>query len=347
VPDEALFDGRIAGKAIEAMREIKAKPFFLAVGFTKPHLPFVAPKKYYDMYPLEKVKLPANPYPPKDVPRIALADFGELRAYADIPEKGALSEKQTRELIRGYYAATSYVDAQIGRVIDELDRTGLRDKTIVVLWGDHGYQLGEHGLWNKHTNFEVATRSPLIISAPGVTKMGKKTDALVELVDVYPTLIQLAGLPMQQGLEGTGLVPLLHSPKLDWKRSAFSQYPRGRVMGYSIRTDRYRYTEWSEQGKVPVGVELYDHRVDPAENVNIANLPEKKAIVAELSRQLKLGTDQSRVKEIYHENIIQTSHLLHNGLRPQRITTGHNLRNWTWTDNLRTHQRHRHGCSGR
>ncbi len=296
VPDEALFDGRIAGKAIEAMREIKAKPFFLAVGFTKPHLPFVAPKKYYDLYPLEKVKLPANPFPPKDVPRIALADFGELRAYADIPEKGALSESQTRELIRGYYAATSYVDAQIGRVIDELDRTGVRDNTIVVLWGDHGYQLGEHGLWNKHTNFEVATRSPLIISAPGVTKVSKRTDALVELVDVYPTLIQLAGLPMQQGLEGTSLVPLLHSPKMNWKRAVFSQYPRGRVMGYSIRTDRYRYTEWSEQGKVPVGVELYDHRVDPAENVNIANLPEKKAIIAELSRQLKLGTDQSRVK---------------------------------------------------
>ncbi len=289
VADKALFDGRIAGKAIDAMRGVKDKPFFLAVGFTKPHLPFVAPKKYYDMYPLGKVKLPANPFPPKDVPRIALADFGELRAYADIPEKGALSERQTRELIRGYYAATSYVDAQIGRMIDELDRAGLRDNTIVVLWGDHGYQLGEHGLWNKHTNFEVATRSPLIISAPGMTKVGKKTDALVEFVDVYPTLIQLAALPMQQGLEGTSLVPLLHSPKMNWKRAAFSQYPRGRVMGYSIRTNRYRYTEWSEPGKALVGVELYDHRADPAENINIANLPENNTIVAELSRQLKLG----------------------------------------------------------
>ncbi len=290
VADETLFDGRIAGKAIEVMRGVKEKPFFLAVGFTKPHLPFVAPKKYYDMYPLEKVKLPANPFPPKDVPRVALADFGELRAYADIPEKGALSERQARELIRGYYAATSYVDAQIGRVLDELDRTGLRDNTIVVLWGDHGYQLGEHGLWNKHTNFEIATRSPLIISASGVTKAGKNTDALVELVDVYPTLVELAGLPLPQGLEGISLVPLLHSPKMNWKRAAFSQYPRGgHVMGYSIRTERYRYTEWSEPGKVPVGVELYDHERDAAENVNIAHLPEHNTIVAELSRQLKLG----------------------------------------------------------
>jgi len=184
---------------------------------------------------------------------------------------------------------TSTIRCLTGRLIDELDRAGLRDNTIVVLWGDHGYQLGEHGLWNKHTNFEIATRSPLIISAPGETKQGAHTDALVELVDVYPTLVELAGLPMQQGLEGTSVVPLLNRPNLNWKRAAFSQYPRGRVMGYSIRTDRYRYTEWSERGKAPVGVELYDHRTDEGENINVADLPANDSVVVELSRQLKSG----------------------------------------------------------
>ena len=289
VADDALFDGRIAGQAIEIMRSVKEKPLFLAVGFTKPHLPFVAPKKYYDMYPLEKVTLPANVFSPKDVPSIALTDFGELRAYADIPAKGALPERQARELIRGYSAATSYVDAQIGRLMDELDSSGLRDNTIVVLWGDHGYQLGEHGLWNKHTNFEIATRAPLIISVPGKTNARRSTEALVEFVDVYPTLVQLAGLPMPSGLEGTSLVPLLRSPKMKWKRAAFSQYPRGRVMGHSVRTDRYRYTEWSEPGQRPVGVELYDHAADPAENVNVAHLQANAEVVAGLSRQLKAG----------------------------------------------------------
>lgn len=289
VADDALFDGRIASQAIDIMRGRREKPFFLAVGFTKPHLPFVAPAKYYEMYPLETVPLPANPFPPKDVPSIALADFGELRAYAGIPAKGPLPERQARELIRGYAAATTYVDAQIGRLMDELDRSGLRDNTIVVLWGDHGYQLGEHGLWNKHTNFEIATRAPLIISAPGVTTGRTRTGGLVELVDVYPTLVQLAGLPMPEGLEGTSLVPLLRTPTRPWKRAAFSQYPRGRVMGRSIRTDRYRYTEWTEPGKAPVARELYDHRADPAENVNVAHLPANEAVVLDLSKQLRSG----------------------------------------------------------
>ncbi len=196
--------------------------------------------------------------------------------------------------LNSLYAATSYVDAQIGRLVNELDRTGLRDNTIVVLWGDHGYQLGEHGLWNKHTNFEVATRSPLIISAPNVTTANTKTDALVEFVDIYPTLVELAGLPLPEGLEGTSLVPLMHNPQRAWKQAAFSQYPRGgtqqRVMGYSMRADRYRYTEWlNVQTKERTEVELYDHRTDPEENINIANHPENKALVRQLSEQLQDG----------------------------------------------------------
>ena len=294
VPDNALNDGATADRAIEIMREVKDKPFFLAVGFLKPHLPFVAPKKYYDMYPLDSIRLPSNMSPPEDCPPIALTDWGELRAYEGMPRSGPLSERQVRELIRGYYAAASYTDAQIGRLLDELDRLGLADKTIVVLWGDHGWQLGEHGLWCKHTNFELATRSLLILRVPGRGSAGARTSALVEFVDIYPTLCELAGLPLPDGLEGTSMVPLIEDPSRPWKKAAFSQYPRGKVMGYSMRTDRYRYTEWAEPGKPPVAVELYDHQKDPGENVNLASRPEYKAIVSELSKALHDGWRAAR-----------------------------------------------------
>jgi len=288
VPDNALNDGATADRAIEVLRQIKDKPFFLAVGFLKPHLPFVAPKKYFDMYPLDKVDLADNPYPPKDCTEFSLAHWGELRGYQGMPKTGDMPDDQARELRRAYYAAASYTDAQIGRVIDELDRLGLRDNTVIVLWGDHGWQLGEHTEWCKHTNFEVATRSPLIISAPGM-KGGVRTERFAEFVDIYPTLCDLCGLPMPEGLEGTSLKPLMANPTRPWKTAAFSQYPRGSVMGHSIRTDRYRYTEWAEPGKQPVARELYDHKVDPEENVNAVNDPKYRAVVAELSRKLKVG----------------------------------------------------------
>lgn len=288
-PDNSLPDGMTADKAIEVLGEIKDKPFFLAVGFLKPHLPFVAPKKYYDLYPLDKITLADNPYPPKDCPPYALAHWGELRAYKGMPKKGDMPDKEARELRRGYYAAASYTDAQIGRVIGELDRLGLRENTVIVLWGDHGWQLGEHSEWCKHTNFEVATRAPLIISAPG-QKAGVKTEALVEFVDIYPTLCDLCGLPLPKQLEGTSLEPVLADPKRGWKIATFSQFPRpGGIMGHSIRTDRYRYTEWAQTGKEPAARELYDHKLDPEENANIANLPESKALVAELARKLHAG----------------------------------------------------------
>jgi len=288
-PDNALADGMTADRAIEALREIKDKPFFLAVGFLKPHLPFVAPKKYFDLYPPETIKVCGNPNPPEDVPPPALTDWGELRNYSDIPKKGPLSEDKAKELIRAYYAAVSYTDAQIGRVLDELERLGLRNKTIVVLWGDHGWHLGEHGLWCKHTNFEVATRAPLIISAAGRRFAGVKTNVLAEFVDIYPTLCDLAGLPIPDGLEGTSLLPAMEHPDRPVQQAAFSQYPRKQLMGHSMRTDRYRYTEWAEPGKEPVGVELYDHQNDPGENVNIAGRPENRELVKELARKLHAG----------------------------------------------------------
>jgi len=290
VADDVLMDGQTANQAVAALREIKDKRFFLAVGFFKPHLPFVAPKKYFDLYPLDTLRTAENPDPPQDVPKIALHNSGELRGqYTDTPASGPIPDPKALELVRGYYAATTYVDAMIGRVLDELDRLGLREKTVVVLWGDHGWQLGEHGLWGKATNFEAATRSPLIFSAPGQKHPGAATNALAEFVDVYPTLCELCGLAIPEGVEGTSLVPLMHDPQRPWKRAAFSQYPRRKVMGHSMRTDRYRYTEWAMPGQEPVAVELYDHQTDPQENVNIAGRPENKDLVAKLRGMHRAG----------------------------------------------------------
>ncbi len=289
VPDNALADGMTSDKAIELLRQLKDKPFFLAVGFLKPHLPFVAPKKYFELYDRSQVELAQNPYPPIGVPGLAMTDWGELRAYSDIPKRGPLSRDKARDLIRAYYACTSYVDAQIGRVLSELERLGLADKTVIVLWGDHGWHLGEHGLWCKHTNFEEATRSLLIVRVPGQNNKGANTNALVEFADIYPTLCEICGLPLPSELEGTSFVPVIEQPDRKWKKAAFSQYPRGTVMGYSIRTDRYRYTEWIGQSKVPVGVELYDHAIDPRENVNLVSRAEYKHVAQELSAILHNG----------------------------------------------------------
>jgi iduronate 2-sulfatase len=289
VADDALPDGELATNAIAAMRGLRDQPFFLALGFAKPHLPFVAPKKYYDLYPLETIGLAPNPFPPRDVPSLALHNSGELRQYPDIPRTGPIPDAQARALRRGYFASVSYVDAQIGRVLAELDRLGLSERTIVVLWGDHGWHLGEHGVWNKHTNFEVATRTPLIFGIPGQKKPGVRTSALAELVDVYPTLCRLAGLPLPEGLEGTDLGPLLDDPARAVKRAAFSQYPRPKAMGYTMRTERHRYTEWRTEAGEVLGAELYDHDTDPQEDVNLAGRAESRALAGELSARLRAG----------------------------------------------------------
>lgn len=293
VPDNALQDGKCADLAVEALGKLKDQKFFLAVGFQKPHLPFVAPKKYFDLYPPEIIKTATDGNAPKDVPPIALHPWTELRGYDDIPKTGAMSEEKQRELIRAYYAATSYSDAQLGRLLDELERLKLADKTIVVVWGDHGFHLGEHNLWGKTSNFELDARAPFIVAAPKQKTKGGKTRALVELVDVYPTLCELCELPAPTGLEGTSVVPLFENPNKKWKKAAFSQFPhtapetKKRVMGRTIRTDRYRYTEWAEDGAEPTAIELYDHRSDPNETINIAYKPENKKIVADLKEVLR------------------------------------------------------------
>ena len=294
LPDEALPDGRTAEQAIRALHKIRDKRFFLAVGFLKPHLPFVAPKKYYDLYPAGTTQAAENVFPPTYAPPFALHDFAELRAYSDIAMSGDVPAYKARELVRGYYASVSYVDAQIGRLLGALDELGLRERTVIVLWGDHGYHLGDHGLWNKYTNFETATRTPLIVSVPGRRGAGRKTKALTELVDVYPSLCDICGLERPDGLEGSSFLPLFKDPDRLWKRAAFSQYPReipgaGDGMGYSMRTDRYRYTEWLVKETGFRARELYDHENDPQENSNIANSPDHLSLVNGLTGMLHEG----------------------------------------------------------
>ncbi len=294
VADDALTDGKTAGAAIAGLDELQSRRFFLAIGFLRPHLPFVAPKKYYDRYPKEQMQLADNPEPPEGAPPYALHNSPELRRYSDIPPSGPIPDSKAKELIRGYYASVSYVDAQIGRLLDALETRGLWENTVIVLWGDHGYHLGEHGLWNKDTNFEAATRSPLIVSVPGQKGAGRRTAALAEFVDIYPSLCQICQVPRPLGLEGSSFVPLFEDPDRLWKRAVFSQYPReipgvGPAMGYSMRTQRYRYTEWTVEGSPNYTAELYDYETDPLERRNIANRPENVSLANGLSGMLKEG----------------------------------------------------------
>jgi iduronate 2-sulfatase len=302
VPDNAYPDGTCADMAIETLQRVKDKPFFLAVGFLKPHLPFNAPKKYWDLYDRSKIKLADNPFPPKNAPAFAMSNWGEIRVYEGIPRSGPINDEQARELIHGYLACVSCTDAQIGRIVAELDRLGLADNTSIVLWGDHGWKLGEHGGWCKHTNFENDAHAPLIFAGAGVTDKGKKTDSLAEFVDIYPTLCDLAGLPLPKHLEGVSLKPVLDDATTSVRSAAFSQYPRShngrKMMGYSMRTDRYRYTEWIDRhnGEV-VARELYDHELDPAENVSIAGKPEHEPLLESLSKQLDGGRGWEKARK--------------------------------------------------
>ncbi|MBI1371888.1 MAG: sulfatase-like hydrolase/transferase [Phycisphaera sp.] len=298
VPDDAYHDGALAEDAIAAMKRLTGqdKPWFLAVGFLRPHLPFNSPKKYWDLYDPAKITLADNPFAPKGAPDFALHNSGEIRVYAGVPNKGALDDDLARTLRHGYYASVSYTDANVGKLLDALDKSGVADNTIIVLWGDHGWQLGEHGLWCKHTNFETSAWAPLIMVTPKQAKRGTKTNALVEFVDIYPTLCEVAGLPIPTELQGTSFKPLLDAPDTKWKPAAFSQYPRGKLMGYSMRTDRYRYTVWVDQKdhKQVAGVELYDHLKDAEENVNVADDPEYKTTRDELQKQWDAGWEGAK-----------------------------------------------------
>jgi iduronate 2-sulfatase len=292
VSDDAYPDGKLAAETIRRLQSAKThtnNPFFMAVGFVKPHLPFCAPKKYWDMYDRAAFTVPALRTPPEGAPKFAPSGWGELRQYSDIPATGPLTDDQARTMIHGYHAATSYVDAQIGRVLDELERLGLATNTIVVLWGDHGWHLGDHGFWCKHTNYEEATRIPLLIVAPGVTKPGTRARTLVESVDLYPTLCELAGLPkpnLPQTLDGRSLVPFLKKPSRENKAAVFHAYPRHRrgeaIIGRAVRTERYRLVEWKKPGAASdtADLELYDYQADPLETKNLAS--EQPKIVAKL-----------------------------------------------------------------
>jgi iduronate 2-sulfatase len=268
VDDDGYSDGKLADLAIETLEGLKEKgrPFFLAVGFFKPHLPFNAPKKYWDLYDPAVLELREAAERVRDAPEMAYHSHRELGGYRDMPPDEKVTPEQARTLRHGYYACVSYVDAQVGKVLAMLPRLGLEENTIVVLWGDHGYALGEEARWCKGTNFELDTRVPLIIRVPGMTRRGTATEALIEYVDIYPTLAELAGLPVPGDLDGTSLVPILQDPRRPGREVVLSQFSRPfkpslpKIMGYSIRTDTHRYTRWVRwPDRGLMAEELYDY----------------------------------------------------------------------------------------
>lgn len=267
VPDNAYADGVLAEQAISKLQQLKKQeqPFFLDVGFFKPHLPFIAPQKYWDLYDHDKIQLPENYKVPQDAPEESIHNSGELRAYAGIPRKGPVSEETARNLIHGYYACVSYTDAQIGKLLAELDRLELSDNTIVVLWGDHGWNLGDHTLWCKHSCYESSLQIPLLVRAPGI-QGGQRRSALIETIDVYPSLCTLAGIPLPEHLAGQSFVELMRNPDTKWKEAAVSRFRNGDT----IRTDALRYTEYTNPKGKRTSRMLYDHSSDPLENQNLA-----------------------------------------------------------------------------
>lgn len=310
-PEDNMADGIVANIAVERIQALKklGKPFFMAVGFRLPHLPFVAPAKYWDLYNPKDIVIPEKTEL-EGASKYAFVKWsGELGKYHGIhqyKEKGVLPDEVSRNLIHGYYASVSMMDAQVGKLLNALDKAGLRENTIVVLWGDHGWKLGEYGIWSKHSNAELDTRSPLIISDPGVTK-GKTTKSLAELVDVYPTLCDLANLEKPTHLQGTSLIPILKNPTATVKQVAMSQYPRGKslksnpnqkeIMGYSITDGHYRFTRWQsyENPEIIIDRELYDHSASRIATKNLAGLKEYKSILQRMEKlmneSIKKGTE--------------------------------------------------------
>jgi len=280
-PDEKTPDGIVAHRAVEELRTFKqtGEPFFLAVGFYRPHMPLTAPKKYWDMYPRDKIKLPDDFRQPDDgIPRY---DWDEVRRYGDCPWEGPMPEDKAKEIIQGYYASVSFVDAQVGKVLDELRRLGLEENTIIILWSDNGWSLGEHGLFSKHTNYETSTHVVMMLRVPWLPAQ-PATSALVELVDIYPTLAELCRLPAPGYLEGLSVVPLLSDPHCQWKTGAFSCLRKDTER--TIRTERYRLIEH------PGGqIELYDHETDPGEDHNLVQDSAHAAALKRLRDRLRAG----------------------------------------------------------
>ncbi len=305
-PDDDYYDGAQTTWAVRKLAELKeaGRPFFLGVGYYRPHLPFNAPEPYWDLYDRAALPLAENDFVPRDAPGMAINNMRELRGYTDFrqrthPAQGSLSEAEARRLKHGYLASVSYVDAQVGRLLDALDELGLAENTIVILWGDHGWKLGEHNSWGKMTNYEIDTRVPLLVKAPGHGTAGRSTDRLVELVDLFPTLCELCDVPVPQDLEGASLIPLLADPQAPGKTAVFSQYLREGIwvgpdgleyMGRAIRTESHRYVEWHQRETGErAGVELYDLRLDPLENENVAGRAENRALLGAMQERLRAG----------------------------------------------------------
>ncbi|EHJ59552.1 sulfatase [Novosphingobium pentaromativorans] len=285
--DEEQTDGKVASEAIRMIEQHKDDPFFIAVGFYRPHVPEVVPKKYFDLYPLDRIKLAY------ETPETLAQVLPASKAWT--PDNFGMTETEQREIIRAYLAATSFVDAQVGRVLDAVDRMGLADDTIVVFMSDHGFLLGEHGQWMKNILFEESAQVPLIIRVPGTKNAGEHSPRTVELLDIYPTLTQMAGLPHYNRNQGTSLAELLADPDSpSWAKPALSQVNGGR----SVRTERWRYTEW-EQGKD--GRELYDHAADPLEHRNLADDPRYAQVVSLLRAMLPPGPVEKRMGSIGYD----------------------------------------------
>lgn len=311
VPDVTMYDGAQTELAIKTLDRIKDmdKPFFLALGYFRPHLPFVAPAKYWDMYDDDDISPAPNPFLPGNAPVFAMNSTYELGACYDVkdyrkhPVDGALPEDIQKSLKHGYYASVSYVDACFGKLLVAIEEMGLMENTIITVIGDHGWKLGEHGSWCKQTNYEIDTHVPMIVYTPDAKAAGQKTERLTELVDLFPSLCDLAGLDTPAYLQGTSVAPLLDQPDQEWKSAIFSQFHRRpkiaydgqRYMGYGMRTDRYHFIDWyywDNDNKIALdyaGCELYDHMTDPNENINIAVMPENEKLVESLRTQLKAG----------------------------------------------------------
>ncbi|CAG2213195.1 IDS [Mytilus edulis] len=323
--DRPLIDKQIADHAINTLQHLAPaaksghKPFFLAVGFYRPHLPFVFPQSFIHNYPWSDVHVPDNQFAPRSMPTIAWTHSNELWSYQDIKDTNFTGDINTTlphatviKLRRAYYTSVSWVDSLIGNVLAELSRLGLDSNTVVSFVGDHGWKLGEHGAWAKHTNFNVDTHAPMMVKIPGMTDKGIVSEKLTEFVDLFPTLVEAAGVspvplcPENSATvsvchEGQSLIPLIKNPNIAWKNASFSQYPRRHshhdIMGYTITTDRYRYTEWVRFNKptykpdwnTVVDAELYDHQVDPNENINKVHYHSQSNIKMQLSQQLRAG----------------------------------------------------------
>lgn len=277
--DEEYTDGMVATEVIKMLQQHRDKPFFIGCGFYRPHVPWIVPQTYFDLYPVENIELPFNP--PND------RDDVPAPAFHVNPFNYGFSDEDLKRAIRAYYAATTHMDMQVGRVLNALEQMSLLEKTIVVLWGDNGYHLGEHGSWQKQSLFEESARVPLIIAVPGARTKGQISPRIVETLDLYPTLADYCGLDAPANLAGVSLRPLIEKPRRRWNRAALTQVRRGTrdnwFKGYSLRTERWRYTEWDGGSK---GIELYDHQEDPREFKNLAQNPAHSRIIAQLKKQM-------------------------------------------------------------